>query len=361
MSIIEAPKTKATRTTKSRSAGGGQVDPDLTRADAIDDAKAQEYRDQDARASAAHANDDRAQRVTTSTDIFGDYLHKIGVSPLLTAEQEVSLARDIEIGVLARDKLEHTVDDPTLCRELAWLVHAGEVAKRRFIESNLRLVVSIAKRYAGRGVPVMDLVQDGNLGLIRAVEKYDYASGYKFSTYGTWWIRQSIHRGLADKSRMIRIPVHTVEKMNMVKRMRRELLGELEREPTDAELANAAQLSASDIAALQRLDNEPISLYTPIGDGTGDISEIIIDDDTVQPEDYAVGTLQHADIEFFLDSLPEREHRILNARFGLTGEDPLTLNQIAAIEGVTKERIRQLQKRALRLMNVAKLQRYLMD
>ena len=349
MTIFAATKQNATPDEGSQSATS-----------LLSDATVEGYRLQDARAEAAFANDDRAGRVTSSTDIFGDYLHKIGVSPLLTAEEEVMLARDIEVGVLAREKME-SADDAVLKRELAWLAHAGDVAKRRFIESNLRLVVSIAKRYAGRGVPVMDLVQDGNLGLIRAVEKYDYASGYKFSTYGTWWIRQSIHRGLADKSRMIRIPVHTVEKMNMVKRMRRELLGELEREPTEQELATAAQLSATDIATLQRFDNEPISLYTPIGDGSGDISEIIIDDDTVQPEDYAVGTLQHADIEYFLDCLPEREHRILNARFGLTGEDPLTLNEIANIEGVTKERIRQLQKRALRLMNVSKLQRYLTD
>ncbi|WP_241981121.1 sigma-70 family RNA polymerase sigma factor [Cryobacterium algoritolerans] len=296
-----------------------------------------------------------------STDAFGDYLRRIGKGPLLTALDEVELARRIEVGLFAGERLAKGVSDPATARELAWLAHDGGRAKNHFIEANLRLVVSIAKHYSGRGVPIMDLVQDGNIGLVRAVEKYDFMTGYKFSTYATWWIRQAIHRGMADKSRMIRIPVHTAEKLNKIKRIRRDLTSTLDRDPSLRELSDAAQIPARDVSRLLQYDNEPISLHAPVGDGIGDISELIIDDDLPQPDEYATITLRAADICFYLEALPPRERAILVARFGLDGDEPRTLDQIAVIQGVTRERVRQIEKRALALLHVPRLERYLRD
>ncbi len=296
-----------------------------------------------------------------SADAFGDYLRRIGKSALLTAEEEVDLARRIEVGVFAAEKIAQGVTDEAFARELAWLAHDGKRAKNHFIEANLRLVVSIAKRYSGRGTPIMDLVQDGNIGLVRAVEKFDFMTGYKFSTYGTWWIRQAIHRGMADKSRMIRIPVHTAEKLNKIKRIRRDLTNTLDREPAVEELAEATQIPVVDVMRLLRYDNEPMSLQTPVGDGLGDISELIIDDDLPQPDEYATLVLQRADITFYMDALPARERSILTARFGLNGEGPRTLDQIAVRQGVTRERVRQIEKRALELLRVPRLKEYLHD
>jgi len=296
-----------------------------------------------------------------STDAFGDYLRRIGKGPLLNAEEEVDLARRIEVGLLAEARLLRTTPEPTEQRELSWLVHDGCRAKNHFIEANLRLVVSIAKHYSGRGVPIMDLVQDGNMGLVRAVEKYDFMTGYKFSTYATWWIRQAIHRGMADKSRMIRIPVHTAEKLNKIKRIRRDLTSILDREPTARELSDAAQIPVRDVLRLLQYDNEPISLHTPVGDGVGDMAELIIDDDLPQPDEYATLALRAADIRFFLNALPARERSILRARFGLDGNEPRTLDQIAHMEGVTRERVRQIEKRALAQLQVPRLEHYLRD
>ncbi|MEO6199922.1 MAG: sigma-70 family RNA polymerase sigma factor [Cryobacterium sp.] len=309
----------------------------------------------------AHSAPSSARYGRASTDAFGDYLRRIGKGALLTAEDEVDLARRIEVGLFAEEKLLKGIADPTLERELAWLVHDGRRAKNHFIEANLRLVVSIAKHYSGRGVPIMDLVQDGNIGLVRAVEKFDFMTGYKFSTYATWWIRQAIHRGMADKSRMIRIPVHTAEKLNKIKRIRRDLTSTLDRDPTVRELAEATQIPARDVSRLLQYDNEPISLHAPVGDGIGDISELIIDDDLPQPDEYATLTLRAADITFYLDALPPRERAILQARFGLDGDAPRTLDQIALIQGVTRERVRQIEKRALALLHVPRLERYLRD
>ncbi|TFC24613.1 sigma-70 family RNA polymerase sigma factor [Cryobacterium sp. TMT1-3] len=300
-----------------------------------------------------------------STDAFGDYLRRIGKGSLLNAEQEVDLARRIEVGLFAEARLLKVegaaTRDSADARELAWLVHDGRRAKNQFIEANLRLVVSIAKHYSGRGVPIMDLVQDGNMGLVRAVEKYDFMTGYKFSTYATWWIRQAIHRGMADKSRMIRIPVHTAEKLNKIKRIRRDLTSVLDRDPTAREIGEAAQLPVRDVLRLLQYDNEPISLHTPVGDGAGDMAELIIDDDLPQPDEHATLTLRAADIRYFLDTLPPRERSILRARFGLDGNEPRTLDQIAHIEGVTRERVRQIEKRALALLHVPRLEHYLRD
>jgi RNA polymerase primary sigma factor len=296
-----------------------------------------------------------------ATDAFGDYLRKIGSVPLLTAVDEVDLARRIEVGLFAEEKFDRGGPDPAVLRELAWLAHDGRRAKNHFIEANLRLVVSIAKHYSGRGMPIMDLVQDGNIGLVRAVEKYDFMTGYKFSTYATWWIRQAIHRGMADKSRMIRIPVHTAEKLNKIKRIRRDLTGTLDRDPTMQELSEASQIQVVDVMRLLRYDNEPMSLQAPVGDGLGDISELIIDDDLPQPEEHAVLTMRASDIGFYLNALPPRERSILEARFGLDGGAPQTLDQIAVVQGVTRERVRQIEKRALALLKVPCLEQYLRD
>jgi len=301
-----------------------------------------------------------------STDAFGDYLRRIGKGPLLSAEDEVDLARKIEVGLFAEEKINRADADgdpvnPEFKRELMTLVFEGRRAKNHFIEANLRLVVSIAKHYSGRGVPIMDLVQDGNIGLVRAVEKYDFMTGFKFSTYATWWIRQAIHRGMADKSRMIRIPVHTAEKLNKIKRIRRDLTSTLDREPTLKEIAELSQIAVRDVSRLLQYDNEPISLHAPVGDGIGDIAELIIDDDLPQPDECATITLRAADITFYLDALPDRERSILTARFGLTGDEPRTLDQIAVIQGVTRERVRQIEKRALALLKVPRLERYLRD
>ncbi|MCU1444979.1 sigma-70 family RNA polymerase sigma factor [Cryobacterium sp.] len=301
-----------------------------------------------------------------STDAFGDYLRRIGKGPLLSAEDEVDLARKIEVGLFAEEKINRADADgnpvsPEFKRELMTLVFEGRRVKNHFIEANLRLVVSIAKHYSGRGVPIMDLVQDGNIGLVRAVEKYDFMTGFKFSTYATWWIRQAIHRGMADKSRMIRIPVHTAEKLNKIKRIRRDLTSTLDREPTLKEIAELSQIAVRDVSRLLQYDNEPISLHAPVGDGIGDIAELIIDDDLPQPDECATITLRAADITFYLDALPDRERSILTARFGLTGDEPRTLDQIAVIQGVTRERVRQIEKRALALLKVPRLERYLRD
>jgi len=295
-----------------------------------------------------------------STDTFGDYLRRIGKGALLSAADEVELAKRIEVGLFAVAKLAEAVGDAALQRDLVRLAHDGQCAKARFIEANLRLVVSIAKHYSGRGTPIMDLVQDGNIGLVRAVEKFDFTTGFKFSTYATWWIRQAIHRGLGDNSRMIRIPVHTGEKLMKIQRIRQELTSVLDRTPTALELADAAHMSVGEISTLVSYDREPISLHTPVGEGEGEISELITAD-TPQPDECATRVLQKADVRSCLNALPCRERSIIEARFGLTGDAPCTLDQIAAVEGVTRERVRQIEKRALRLLRVPRLENYLSE
>ncbi|SDK42382.1 RNA polymerase primary sigma factor [Cryobacterium psychrotolerans] len=310
---------------------------------------------------ASSTSSSRARYNSGSTDPFGDYLRRIGKESLLTAEDEVDLGRRIEVGLFAAEKLHQGVSDTVHQRELAWLAHDGKRAKKRFIEANLRLVVSIAKHYSGRGALIMDIVQDGNMGLMRAVEKFNYMAGFKFSTYATWWIRQSIHRGMADKVRMIRVPVHTAEKLNKIKRIRRDLTNTLEREPTVGEIAEASDILPHDVSRLLKYDQEPISLSAPVGDGDGDISELIIDGDSLQPDEYGMLALRTTDISFYLTALPEREQSILSARFGLNGDGPRTLEQVAVVEGVTRERVRQIEKRALALLAVPRLRSYLID
>ncbi|MEC5149835.1 sigma-70 family RNA polymerase sigma factor [Cryobacterium sp. GrIS_2_6] len=301
----------------------------------------------------------RGEDGQVSTDLFGAYLERIGRYPLLTAQEEVSLGRRIEVGLFAGERLLH--GDPDTAGELAWLARDGTRAKAQFIESNLRLVVSIAKHYAGRGTMIMDLVQDGNIGLVHAVEKYDYATGYKFSTYATWWIRQAIHRGIATKARLIRLPTHTLEKLNALKRLRQELTLTLHRDPNLDELAHHSAVTVAEVVRILELDYEPISLQTSCGDGTMELGELLVDSDSCQPDEYAELAFRTTDIADHLDRLSERDRRILISRFGLDGREPATLEQVALALGVSRERIRQLEKRALTQLQTPHLKHHLHD
>jgi RNA polymerase primary sigma factor len=294
-------------------------------------------------------------------DPVRDYLRMIGRTRLLTADEEVSLARRIEVGVLADERLSIR-DDLTgrQRRELLSLVRDGKRAYDTFIQANLRLVVSIAKRYSGRGLPIMDLIQEGNLGLVRAVEKFDYTTGNKFSTYATWWIRQSILRGLADTARLIRIPVHTVEKIDKLDRIGRDLNGELGRAPTVRELSDSSNVSAEEIIRLRRSDAETVSFAIPVGeDGTAELGDIIEDGDFAGPFEMLQAVLCHDDLERRLKALPSRDARVVRLRFGLDGRAPMTLDQVGELYGITRERVRQLENRSLERLRCASLRDYL--
>jgi RNA polymerase primary sigma factor len=296
-----------------------------------------------------------------SSDPLRDYLQQIGREPLLTAEQEVDLARRIEAGVLAGERLTRMPDlDNKTKRELQWLARDGQRAYEKFVCSNLRLVVSIAKRYAGRGLPMMDVIQEGNLGLVRAVEKFDYAIGNKFSTYATWWIRQSILRGIADSSRIIRIPVHTVEKMDKLDRVRRDLISELGRNPTLAEIAATAQITIEEVLKLRNTDHDTISLGIPIGDdGATELGDLIEDTDTPSPLEAVELDLRYDDIRRRLDALPPRDATVIRLRFGLEGRPSMTLDEVGEIYGITRERVRQLETRSLKRLRSEDLHSYL--
>ncbi|MET4705573.1 sigma-70 family RNA polymerase sigma factor [Frigoribacterium sp. UYMn621] len=296
-----------------------------------------------------------------SIDPLRDYLQRIGRAQLLTADEEVSLARRIEVGVLAGERLaQHPEFDGKARRELLWLSRDGDAAYQRFVCANLRLVVSIAKRYAGRGLPIMDVIQEGNLGLVRAVEKFDYAIGNKFSTYATWWIRQSILRGIADSSRIIRIPVHTVEKMDKLDRVRRDLMNELGRTPTIEEVADTAQVTVAEVIKLAKSDHDTISFGIPIGDdGTTELGDLIEDTDTPEPHESVELDLRHDDIRRKLDALPPRDATVLRLRFGLEGRQALTLDEVGELYGITRERVRQLETRSLKRLRSEDLHSYL--
>ncbi len=296
-----------------------------------------------------------------SVDPLRDYLQRIGRAQLLTAEEEVSLARRIETGVLAGERLgEQPELDSKSKRELLWLARDGDAAYQQFVCANLRLVVSIAKRYAGRGLPIMDVIQEGNLGLVRAVEKFDYAIGNKFSTYATWWIRQSILRGIADSSRIIRIPVHTVEKMDKLDRVRRDLTNELGRTPTIEEVADSAQVSVAEVIKLAKSDHDTISFGIPIGDdGNTELGDLIEDTDTPQPHESVELDLRHDDIRRKLDALPPRDATVIRLRFGLEGRQALTLDEVGELYGITRERVRQLETRSLKRLRSEDLHSYL--
>jgi RNA polymerase primary sigma factor len=284
-----------------------------------------------------------------TADPVKDYLKQIGKVPLLNAEQEVELAKRIEAGLFAEDKLNVPASpNPKLRRELEVIAADGRRAKNHLLEANLRLVVSLAKRYTGRGMLFLDLIQEGNLGLIRAVEKFDYTKGYKFSTYATWWIRQAITRAMADQARTIRIPVHMVEVINKLARVQRQMLQDLGREPTPDELAKELDMSPEKVIEVQKYGREPISLHTPLGeDGDSEFGDLIEDSEAIVPADAVSFTLLQEQLHSVLDTLSEREAGVVSMRFGLTDGQPKTLDEIGKVYGVTRERIRQIESKTM--------------
>ncbi|MEU8349692.1 MULTISPECIES: RNA polymerase sigma factor [Streptomyces] len=297
-------------------------------------------------------DDAPAQQVAAAgatADPVKDYLKQIGKVPLLNAEQEVELAKRIEAGLFAEDKLAHADKlAPKLKRELEIIAEDGRRAKNHLLEANLRLVVSLAKRYTGRGMLFLDLIQEGNLGLIRAVEKFDYTKGYKFSTYATWWIRQAITRAMADQARTIRIPVHMVEVINKLARVQRQMLQDLGREPTPEELAKELDMTPEKVIEVQKYGREPISLHTPLGeDGDSEFGDLIEDSEAVVPADAVSFTLLQEQLHSVLDTLSEREAGVVSMRFGLTDGQPKTLDEIGKVYGVTRERIRQIESKTM--------------
>jgi RNA polymerase primary sigma factor len=284
-----------------------------------------------------------------SADLFRQYLREIGRIPLLTAAEEVELARRVEAGLFAEEKLGNTPElDNELALDLDRLVVMGRMAKRRLIEANLRLVVSVAKRYVGRGLTMLDLVQEGNLGLIRAVEKFDYARGYKFSTYATWWIRQAMSRALADQARTIRVPVHVVELINRVVRVQRRMLQERGYEPTPEEVAAHLDLPPERVSEVLRLAQEPVSLHAPVGEEDDvALGDLIEDGDAASPVESAAFLLLRQHLEAVLSTLGERERKVVQLRYGLIDGRPRTLEEIGRLFGVTRERIRQIESKTL--------------
>ncbi|MEU0691385.1 RNA polymerase sigma factor [Streptomyces uncialis] len=291
----------------------------------------------------------RADSGGPSSDLFRQYLREIGRIGLLTAADEVELARRVEAGLFAEEKLGSAPDlDSRLAGDLDRLVVMGRMAKRRLIEANLRLVVSVAKRYIGRGLTMLDLVQEGNLGLIRAVEKFDYARGYKFSTYATWWIRQAMSRALADQARTIRVPVHVVELINRVVRVQRRMLQERGCEPTAEEVATYLELTPERVGEVLRLAQEPVSLHAPVGEEDDvALGDLIEDGDAASPAESAAFLLLREHLDAVLSTLGERERKVVQLRYGLMDGRPRTLEEIGRIFGVTRERIRQIESKTL--------------
>lgn len=284
-----------------------------------------------------------------TADPVKDYLKQIGKVALLNAAEEVELAMRIEAGLFAEEKLGTEKNLPKkLQRELKWVARDGQRAKSHLLGANLRLVVSLAKRYTGRGMQFLDLIQEGNLGLIRAVEKFDYTKGFKFSTYATWWIRQAITRAMADQARTIRIPVHMVEVINKLARVQRQMLQDLGREPTPEELSRELDMTPEKVVEVQKYGREPISLHTPLGeDGDSEFGDLIEDTEAVVPADAVGFTMLQQQLEQLLDSLSEREAGVIRMRFGLGDGQPKTLDQIGDTFGVTRERIRQIESKTM--------------
>ena len=300
----------------------------------------------------ADVADEPAPRVSgagATTDPVKDYLQRIGRVALLSAEEEVELAIRIEAGVLAEEKLNSGEPlDPQLSRDLAWLAEDGQRARTHMLEANLRLVVSLAKRHTGHGLPFLDLIQEGNLGLIRAVEKFDYTKGFKFSTYATWWISQGIHRALADQSRTIRIPTKVTETIKAMSVLQAQLLADLGREPTTAELAEGLDLTPQKVLEIQRYTRDPLSLHTPLGaDADSEFGDLIEDTEAIAVTDEVSASLLRQQFEVALAMLSEREAAVMRMRFGLTDGQPTTLEEIGRLQGVTRERIRQIECKAL--------------
>ncbi len=302
--------------------------------------------------SAADETDEPEQQVMVAgatADPVKDYLKQIGKVPLLNAEMEVELAKRIEAGLFSEEKLAKGGRiSPKMLEEYEWISEDGRRAKNHLLEANLRLVVSLAKRYTGRGMLFLDLIQEGNLGLIRAVEKFDYTKGYKFSTYATWWIRQAITRAMADQARTIRIPVHMVEVINKLARVQRQMLQDLGREPTPEELAKELDMTPEKVIEVQKYGREPISLHTPLGeDGDSEFGDLIEDSEAIVPADAVSFTLLQEQLHAVLDTLSEREAGVVSMRFGLTDGQPKTLDEIGKVYGVTRERIRQIESKTM--------------
>ncbi|HEY0903513.1 MAG TPA: RNA polymerase sigma factor [Marmoricola sp.] len=302
--------------------------------------------------SAADETDEPEQQVMVAgatADPVKDYLKQIGKVPLLNAEMEVELAKRIEAGLFSEEKLgKGGKIGAKMLDELEWIAEDGKRAKNHLLEANLRLVVSLAKRYTGRGMLFLDLIQEGNLGLIRAVEKFDYTKGYKFSTYATWWIRQAITRAMADQARTIRIPVHMVEVINKLARVQRQMLQDLGREPTPEELAKELDMTPEKVIEVQKYGREPISLHTPLGeDGDSEFGDLIEDSEAIVPADAVSFTLLQEQLHAVLDTLSEREAGVVSMRFGLTDGQPKTLDEIGKVYGVTRERIRQIESKTM--------------
>jgi RNA polymerase primary sigma factor len=302
--------------------------------------------------STADDTDEPEQQVMVAgatADPVKDYLKQIGKVPLLNAEMEVELAKRIEAGLFSEEKLAIGGKmSAKLLDELEWVAEDGRRAKNHLLEANLRLVVSLAKRYTGRGMLFLDLIQEGNLGLIRAVEKFDYTKGYKFSTYATWWIRQAITRAMADQARTIRIPVHMVEVINKLARVQRQMLQDLGREPSADELAQELDMSPEKVIEVQKYGREPISLHTPLGeDGDSEFGDLIEDSEAIVPADAVSFTLLQEQLHAVLDTLSEREAGVVSMRFGLTDGQPKTLDEIGKVYGVTRERIRQIESKTM--------------
>ncbi len=287
---------------------------------------------------------------SASADLVRVYLREIGRVALLTAADEVELAKRVEAGVFAAERIEHQEGGlgADLRRDLLAVVADGQRAKQRLIEANLRLVVSIAKRYAGRGLPFLDLIQEGNLGLIRAVEKFDYTRGFKFSTYASWWIRQAVSRAVADQARTIRIPVHMVETVNRILRAQRMLVQTLGRDPSAAEIAIQVDMPAARVEEIKRLAMEPVSLHSPVGEEEGsELGDLIEDSESVPPADLVSAGLLASHVEAVLTHLGDREREVVRMRYGLTDGEPRTLEEVGRAFGVTRERVRQIEAKSL--------------
>ncbi|MFJ9559513.1 RNA polymerase sigma factor [Streptomyces fuscichromogenes] len=355
--VAKKTATAAAKKTVAKKTAAKKDDVEILEDEVLEEAKAGTEEPEGAESAGFVLSDEDeddapAQQVAAAgatADPVKDYLKQIGKVPLLNAEQEVELAKRIEAGLFAEDKLANADKlAPKLKRELEIIAEDGRRAKNHLLEANLRLVVSLAKRYTGRGMLFLDLIQEGNLGLIRAVEKFDYTKGYKFSTYATWWIRQAITRAMADQARTIRIPVHMVEVINKLARVQRQMLQDLGREPTPEELAKELDMTPEKVIEVQKYGREPISLHTPLGeDGDSEFGDLIEDSEAVVPADAVSFTLLQEQLHSVLDTLSEREAGVVSMRFGLTDGQPKTLDEIGKVYGVTRERIRQIESKTM--------------
>jgi len=340
--VAKAPAKPAPKAPPKKARGAGKASVDM------------DWDDEEESEALRQARKDA--EMTASADSVRAYLKQIGKVALLNAVQEVELAKRIEAGLYAAERLSSATEltDPKepsaaqLRRDLNWIVRDGERAKNHLLEANLRLVVSLAKRYTGRGMAFLDLIQEGNLGLIRAVDKFDYTKGYKFSTYATWWIRQAITRAMADQARTIRIPVHVVEIMNRLSRLQRDMMRDLGREPTPEELAKEMDITPEKVLEVQQYAREPISLDQTIGeDGSGQLGDFIEDSEAVVAVDAVSFGLLRDQLQSVLATLSEREAGVVRLRFGLTDGQPRTLDEIGQVYGVTRERIRQIESKTM--------------